>query len=112
MIIHRAKNKDAMIENRIGGKLLFILFYLITFAILVALISNILNLKWFWNLLIAIVFAFNLSKILALVYSSFLGYKSKPHLSLSTFDYVRSNIHIIDALITFGLGFILYLISN
>lgn len=110
--IHRSKNADAMIENRAGGKLLFTALYLVAFVIIVDLISDIVNIKWFWSFLIAILFELFLSKLLALFYSSLLGYKSKPHLSLSTLDYVRSNLHIIDALITFGLGFILYLISN
>lgn len=112
MNIHRAKNKDAMIENNIGGKLLFILFFSITFAILVTQISNIVNIKWFWCIVIAIFIVLFLSRMSAIIYSTFLGYKTKPHLSSSTLDYVRSNLHIIDALITFGLGFILFLISN
>lgn len=75
-------------------------------------LSEIWELKWFWNILISIVLVFVLSNILAGFYSSILGYKTKPHLSLLQGGYVRNNIHIVDALITFTIGVIIYFIAK
>jgi len=110
MSIHRTKNADAMIENSFGGKLLLTVFSLIPFVFLTIVISNIGNLKWYWSFIISIIIIFMLSGILTDIYSSILGYKSKPSLSLRAGGHVRYNLHIFDAIITFVLGLILYIV--
>lgn len=110
--IHRVKNAGAMIEKSLWGKSLFRVFSLISFVFLTLLITDIGNLKWYWGLLIAFVCNVILARIFAEIYSSFLGYKSKPSPNLLSGTYVRYNINIIDSLITFGLGLILYFIGK
>lgn len=108
MNIHRVKNADAMIENSISGKLLLTIIPLISFIIIANLISKILSLKWYWGTFIAIIGVFILSGLLSKFYSLFLGYKTKPQLSLIAGGYVKHNLHIIDSVITFILGLILF----
>ena len=110
--LQRTKNPDAMIEFSMGGNLLLSVLPLFAFVMVILNLNNITNIKWYWNFIIAILFNFPLSVLLANIYSSFLGYKSKPSLSLITFDYVKHNLHIIDAIITFVIGLILYFVSN
>ena len=86
MRIHRTKNADAMIENSIGGKLLLSALPLLSFVMLILNLNNITNIKWYWNFVIATLFTFLLSVLLANIYSSILGYKSKPSLSLIEFE--------------------------
>lgn len=112
MRIHRTKNADAMIENSISGKLLLSALPLSAFVLLVLNLNNIINIKWYWNFGIATFFTFLLSVLLANIYSSILGFKSKPSPSLMTGTYVKHNLHIIDAVITFVIGLILYFVSN
>lgn len=108
MNIHRVKNADAMIENSISGKLLLTIIPLISFIIIANLISKILSLKWYWGTFIAIIGVFILSGLLSKFYSLFLGHKTKPQLSLIAGGYVKHNLHIIDSVITFILGLILF----
>lgn len=112
MRIHRTKNADAMIENSISGKLLLSALPLLSFVMLILNLNNITNIKWYWNFVIATLFTFLLSVLLANIYSSILGYKSKPSISLMAGGYVKHNLHIIDAIITFVIGIILYFVSN
>ena len=109
MIIHRIKNEDALIENSISGKLLLTIIPLISFVLITNLISTILSIKWYWSIFIGIIIIFVLSGVLANFYSSILGYKTKPKLSLIAGGYVKHNLHIIDSVITFILGLILYI---
>jgi hypothetical protein len=110
MNIHRTKNSNAMIENSITGKLLLTVLPLLSIAFLTITISNIAHLKWYWSIIISIISVFLLSGLLANIYSSILGIKSKPMLSIEAGGYVRQNLHIIDSLITFCLGIVLFLI--
>ena len=108
MNIHRVKNSDALIENSISGKLLLTIIPLISFIIISILISKIFSIKWYWSIFIAIIGVFILSGLLAKFYSLLLGYKTKPQLSLLAGGYVKHNLHIIDSVITFVLGLILF----
>lgn len=110
MNIHRTKNSTAMIENSISGKLLLLLLPLLSFVFLTISISNIGHLKWYLSIIISIISVFLLAGLLANIYSSILGFKSKPSLSIQAGGYVRHNLHIIDSLITLCLGIILFLI--
>jgi len=105
------KNPDAIIMFSVSGKLLLIFFTIIELIMIVITVCSITALHWFWSLIISILGALFLSNFLATFYSSILGVKSKPTLSLMTGTYVRYNIHAIDAIITFIVGFILYLIA-
>ena len=112
MSLQRAKNPDAMIENSSNGMLLMTIGSILPFIMLYFTISELWELKWYWNILISIILTFILSNILAGFYSSLLGYKTKPQLSLLEGGYVRHNIHIVDALITFVIGAIVFFISK
>ena len=109
---HRAKNSDSMMENSINGNIILSLFTLLPFIMLVITVNKILDFKWYWNLIISFVISALTWDTLSSIYSSLFGYKSKPSMSLQAGGYVRHNIYIIDALITFGLGLIIYLIGR
>jgi hypothetical protein len=79
---------------------------------LIIIANTLLDFKWYLNLIILFVIYVFTSETLLNIYSFFFGWKSKPKLSLSAGGKIRHNLYIIDALITSGLGLILYLISN
>lgn len=112
MRIHRIKNADAMIESSMIGKSLLSAVSLVSFIMLFLSIENINHSKWYWNFGISILLTLFLSEILSKIYSSVLGVKSKPAMSIRTGGYVRHNINIIDATITFIAALILFLIYN
>ena len=112
MRIHRMKNADAMIESSIIGKSLLSMVSLLSFIMLFFTVENINNSKWYWNFGISILLTLFLSEMLANIYSSVLGIKSKPSMSIRTGGYVRHNINIIDAIITLIVGLILFFINK
>jgi len=112
MRIHRVKNADAMIESSIIGKSLLSMVSLLSFIMLFFTVENINNSKWYWNFGISILLTLFLSEMLANIYSSVLGIKSKPSMSIRTGGYVRHNINIIDAIITLIVGLILFIINT
>lgn len=112
MSLQRTKNPDAMIENSSNGMFLMTIGSILPFVMLLLTISELWELKWYWNILISIILTFMLSRFLAGFYSSILGYKTKPQLSLLEGGYIRHNIHIIDAIITFVIGMIVFFISK
>jgi hypothetical protein len=112
MHIHIEKNADGMIANTDYGKIIFGVFYLITIAFLSIITSDILSQKWYFNILIAFFTDLLLARIIAEIYTPIFGYKSKPSPNLIFGKHVRHNINILDSLITFGLGFILFFISR
>lgn len=111
MRIHRIKNADAMIESSRIGKSLLSLVSLLSFIMLFFTVENINNSKWYWNFGISILLTLFLSEMLANIYSTLLGIKSKPSMSIRTGGYVRHNINIIDAIITLIVGLILFIIN-
>lgn len=112
MRIHRIKNADAMIESSIIGKSLLSMVSLLSFIMLFFTVENINHFKWYWNFGISILLTLFLSEMLANIYSSVLGIKSKPSMSIRTGGYVRHNINIIDAIITLIVGLILFFINK
>lgn len=112
MRIHRMKNADAMIESSIIGKSLLSMVSLLSFIMLFFTVENINHSKWYWNFGISILLTLFLSEMLANIYSSVLGIKSKPSMSIRTGGYVRHNINIIDAIITLIVGLILFFINK
>ena len=112
MRIHRVKNADAMIESSIIGKSLLSMVSLLSFIMLFFTVENINHFKWYWNFGISILLTLFLSEMLANIYSSVLGIKSKPSMSIRTGGYVRHNINIIDAIITLIVGLILFIINT
>ena len=112
MRIHRIKNADAMIESSIIGKSLLSMVSLLSFIMLFFTVENINHFKWYWNFGISILLTLFLSEMLANIYSSVLGIKSKPSMSIRTGGYVRHNINIIDAIITLIVGLILFIINK
>lgn len=112
MRIHRIKNADAMIEGSIIGKSLLSAVSLLSFILLFFSVENIYHFKWYWNFGISILLTLFLSEMLANIYSSVLGIKSKPSMSIRTGGYVRHKINIIDAIITLIVGIILFIINK
>ena len=112
MRIHRIKNADAMIESSRIGKLLLSMVSLLSFMLLFFSVENINHSKWYWNFGISILLTLFLSEMLANIYSSVLGIKSKPSMSIRTGGYVKHNINIIDAIITLIGGIILFILNK
>jgi hypothetical protein len=112
MRIHRIKNADAMIEGSVIGKSMLTAVSFLSFILLFFSIENINHSKWYWNFSISILLTLFLSEMLANIYSSVLGIKSKPSMSIRTGGYVRHNINIIDAIITLIVGIILFIINK
>ena len=112
MRIHRIKNADAMIENSTIGKSLLSGVSLLSFVMLFLNVNNINHSKWYWNFGISILLTFLLSEMFAKIYSSVLGIKSKPSMSIRAGGYVRHNINIIDAIITLIVALVLFIISK
>lgn len=110
--LQRTQNPDAMIEYSSNGMLIMTLGSILPFIMFYFTISELWELKWFWNILISIILTFILSNILEGFYSSILGYKTKPQLSLLEGGYVRHKIHIDGAIITFLIGTIVFFISK
>jgi len=111
MRFYWVQNDEAPIEYSMIGKLLLQLLPVISFIFLTILISNIGDLKWYWSLIISILAVLVLSNIFANIYSSsILGVKTKPQISLRAGGIVRYHVHIINAIITFALGLILFFI--
>ena len=63
MSLQRAKNPDAMIENSSNGMLLMTIGSILPFIMLYFTISELWELKWYWNILISIILTFILSNI-------------------------------------------------
>ncbi len=112
MRIHRIKNADAMIEGSVIGKSMLSAVSFLSFILLFFSIEYINHSKWYWNFGISILLTLFLSEMLANIYSSVLGIKSKPSMSIRTGGYVRHNINIIDAIITLIVGIILFIINK
>jgi hypothetical protein len=106
---HRVENPDSIMEGFLLGKQLLFLCVLLPLIMLFISINSLSDLKWYWNLIIVWVIT-GFKDIFSTLYSIFFGYKSKPTLDLIAGGMVRYNIYIIDALITFVLGLILFLI--
>lgn len=112
MRIHRIKNADAMIESSIIGKSLLSAVSLISFILLFFSIENINHYKWYWNFGISILLVLFLPEIFAKIYSSILGVKSKPLMSIKSGGFIRHNIHIADAIITLFVAVLLFILSK
>ncbi len=108
MIKQRKKNPDAMIEKRSGAWLFMALLTLIPFIMLILVFSHLFNIKWYWSLIVSFIIFMLTSSILSSIYAAFLGIKTKPTLSIIQGRYIRYNFHMIDAVITLGLGLFLY----
>lgn len=104
----RTKNSSARIESSLVGQLFFIIVFLISISIMANRISSILSIRWYWSGAISIILIFLFSVFLANLYSSILGVKSKPQLSILEGEYVRHRLPLIDSLITLIVGVILY----
>ncbi len=85
-------------------------FTLLIFTMLFISVNTLFDLKWYWNLLIAFAIS-GFRDVFSLVYRLKFGYSSKSYPSLLGSGVRRCNMPLIDALITFILGIILYLIS-
>lgn len=106
---HRTKNSSARIESSLVAQLFFIVVFLISISIMANRISSILSIQWYWSGAISIILIFLFLVFLANLYSSILGFKSKPQLSiLEGGEYVRHNLPLIDSLITLIVGIILF----
>lgn len=109
--IHRLKNSDALAENTAKGQILLSFLTLLPFTMMVVNLNNLIGIKWYWSILIAFLISKILSVTLAEIYSSILGFKSKPQFSLRGGGMVKQNLHLVDFVITFLIGLVLFLIT-
>lgn len=109
--LHRLKNQDALIEGSTNGKIVLLAISLVQFAMIFKTINDITSFNFFWVLIITIGAEVVFSKLLADLYSSVLGYKSKPTISYLESGFVKHNLHLVDALITFVIGLIFYFLT-
>jgi len=108
---HREKNQDAAMEFSIKGKILLSSLTLLPFIMLVVSMNTLLDLRWYWSLIISVVVTILFMNIFTTLYISKFGYKRKmDKIILDLGGY--PNLHIIDALITFALGVILYIVFS
>lgn len=112
MHFQREKNPDAIAEFQLGWQLILALSPYISIIFLMLNMNNITHLKWYWNLGISALLAYIFANQLAYIYSLFLGYKTEPRLNFFTGKVERQNIHIVDVIITFVIGVILFFIAN
>lgn len=108
----RELNADAIINTSVSGRLFLMALPLASFILLIICVAKITTLRWFWNIPIAFVIHIVLWNFLTDIYSSSVGAKTKPQLSLFEGKMVRYNNYFIDAIITFGLGIIIFLFAN
>lgn len=108
----KEKHPDSLIVNSEIGKIKLFLLILLATIMLIITANTILDFKWYWNLIILFIMYVFTSDILVRIYSSLFGYKSRPLMSLAAGGRIRHNIYIIDAVITFAIGFILFVIAK
>ncbi len=107
------KNEPILFESSAIGALIITVTPILCFIMLNLTLNKLIDVSWFWNLLISIVLMVLLSNLLAEIYALFLGIKSTKKIDLMTGEMNKKvNIYIMNAFITFGVGVILYFIGK
>lgn len=97
--------------KKLPWKLFENIFRTISAIFIILIISNILNIKWYWSILIYLIISYPLIMFLSPSYFRYFGYKTKPKFNLALGKYIREEVYIIDAFITFLLGVIFFIIG-
>lgn len=108
----RQKNSDAMLGASVFGQLSMYLIPIASFVLLILCITKITTLRWFWNIPIAFLVHTVSWEFLTDFYSSVFGIKTKPQISIFQGGMVKHNLHFVDALVTFGLGLVFFIITR
>ena len=108
----RGEYPDSAMEMSAGGKLKLTGIQVTSFIFLTIAVFNIGEIKWYWSLLILVLALGIVRKIATDFYASLLGYKSKPIMSLMAGENVRYNMYIIDSLITFFVGTVMFIATK
>lgn len=108
----RQKNPDAILGSSVSGQLIMYAIPLASFVLLILCLTKITTLMWFWNIPIAFLVHIVSWQYLTDIYSSVFGIKTKPQISIFQGGMVKHNLHIIDALVTFGLGLVFFIIAR
>ena len=111
--LHQLNNRDAVIEKSTFGSLFLLTLSLAPILIIMFNIIEIVKIKWYWSLLLAIGLHFLIGVQFAKLYSKYFGFKSKPYLNfmLGVKDY-RSNLYYKNFVLSFVIGIITFAISN
>lgn len=109
--MQRVKNPDAAIEFTLLGKLILSLMPMIAFVFLVITMSKIVNLKWYWSILVSFITYLFTWRFLTRNYCLFFGIKTKPFFSFTEGKMIRANVHLEDAILTLVVGVVMLLIA-
>lgn len=109
--LHRKYNNDAQIEFAEIGKLIFAILPFCLIYLMYLNIEKIFNYKWYFCIIIAMLFIAFFSYHFALLYSKFFGFKSKPFFSLEAGGEVRLNLYYKNFFLTGFLAIITYLLN-
>lgn len=109
--MQRVKNPDAAIEFTLSGKLILSLIPMIAFVFLVITVSKIVNLKWYWSILVSFITYLFTWRFLTRNYCLFFGIKTKPFFSFTEGKIIRANVHLEDAILTLVVGVVMLLIA-
>lgn len=74
-------------------------------------IHELVEYKWYWEMLITILVVISTRGFLSQIYIKYFGIKTAPTFSLKDGDYIRYNHHPLNAIISFLIGLVIYLIS-
>jgi|SRR6218665_98142 len=108
MIRHRAINS----ENSAIGCFILLLFTILPFLMLVVAFSSLFGVMWYWALIMAIIAnAIFWNMISSICSDLFVHETVKELLLLFAPGYIQRNTYIVDALISFAFGLMLYFIA-
>lgn len=109
ILTHRVRNSDAFWEYSKKGQIILFFATVAPFIVFVITMNKLIDLSWYWVLIISVVIIRLIPQHLTPYYYTLLGYKSKPIFKLSEGGFVRFNLHIVDFCITFiaGLGLLI-----
>lgn len=105
-----SENPDAPINNSDNFTLISIAGVVISLGMIYLVLLKLFHLSWYKNIAILLLLAFVFSSFLAKLYGNTFGIKTQPQLSLKEGGYVRYHIRAYDALITFIVGLLSYIL--
>lgn len=112
LMLQRMKNPVAVnVWWTTKDKAIYLIASLHLFSLVFLTLKEISNYNFFWTFVIALGVDSLFSIHIAKIYCKILGYKSKPTISYLEGGFVKHNLHLVDAIITFTIGLILYFLT-
>lgn len=93
------------------GRLLKNIIYILCCILPAISLCFLFNMAWYWSVLINFICCITLSHLLAAIYCSIWGYKTKNQFDYSVGIMSRKHLYSIDMLITFGIAIVLFFIA-